>query len=83
MTSEEQECLSRKYTRDKVMLQQLPTGRIAVLDAYYNLVRIIEATSELTSLLRSVEHRPPKAMFEERTFSKPSRLNIATEDLDI
>lgn len=80
MTSEEQECLSRKYTRDKVMLQRLPTGRIAVLDTYYNLVRIIEATSELTSLLSSVEHRPP---FEGRASSKPDRLNINIEDLDI
>lgn len=80
MTSEEQECLSRKYTRNKVMLQRLPTGRIAVLDTYYNLVRIIEATNELTSLLSSVEHRPP---FEGRVSSKPNQLNINTEDLDI
>lgn len=83
MTSEEQECLSRKYTRDKVMLQRLPTGRIAVLDSYYNLVRIIEATSELSTLLSSVEHRPPKEMFEGRISTKPDRLNINIEDLDI
>ena len=80
MTPEEQECLSRKYTRNKVMLQLLPTGNIAVLDSYYNLVRIIAATSELTSLLSSVKHRAP---VEDRTSPRPDRLNINVEDLDI
>lgn len=65
------------------MLQLLPTGNIAVFDSYYNLVWIIEATQELITLLHSVEHRPPSVLSEGRTSSKPDRLNINIEDLDI
>lgn len=83
MTSEEQECLSRKYTRDKVMLQLLPTGNIAILDSYYNLVAIIPPVPALSDLLYHVVHRPPQAIAEGRTSTKPDRLNINIEDLDI
>lgn len=65
------------------MLQLLPTGNIAILDSYYNLVSIIPPVPALTDLLYHVVHRPPKELFEGRTSTKPDRLNINIEDLDI
>ena len=63
------------------MLQVLPTGNIAVLDSYYNLFMIIPPTEELSTLLRLVPHRPPTDL--DRISTKPDRLNINVEDLDI